>query len=148
MLLLELLGSSVVWKWTTKPTLYVARASFNVGSHRYVVTFEQDYMRTGVPTGHETYTSQYLCYFRLKTVSKKRSEDITGTGNALIVFSTVIDIIKAFRQIMPYSAIVFFSREPSRTSLYKTILSRRFTNIAFEQKGDAMFTIPPIRQSA
>ena len=49
---------------------------------------------------------------------------ITGTGNELQVFSTVLDVMKDFAAQHSPGAFGFSAHEPSRIRLYNKIMSR------------------------
>lgn len=55
-------------------------------------------------------------------IGNKRSQDITGTGNAAQVFSTVLSGIKQWLDRMKPDAFALSAREPSRQSLYRRML--------------------------
>lgn len=76
--------------------------------------------------------------------------DITGTGNAATVFSTVMTIVKKhYSQYRKYvSAYVFSAKEPSRVRLYKTIAERMKKELRFktvskyrDSDGDTVFEV-------
>ena len=55
-------------------------------------------------------------------VGNKRSQDITGTGNAAQVFSTVLSGIKQWLAKVNPDSFALSAREPSRQSLYRRML--------------------------
>lgn len=55
-------------------------------------------------------------------VGNKRSQDITGTGNAAQVFSTVLSGIQQWLDRVKPDAFALSAREPSRQSLYRRML--------------------------
>lgn len=55
-------------------------------------------------------------------VGNQRSQDITGTGNAAQVFSTVLSGIKQWISQVNPDAFALSAREPSRQSLYRRLL--------------------------
>lgn len=55
-------------------------------------------------------------------MGNKRSQDITGTGNAAQVFSTVLSGIKQWLDRVKPDAFALSAREPSRQSLYRRML--------------------------
>mgnify|MGYP007044124281 FL=1 len=109
----ESLDSAVPWRWTNKDQ-YTYIATFRVKDATYTVliddvsggwelTFKLSHLSGGKP-GHDPY-------------------GVTGSGGEYAVFSTVIDIIKAFiREIQPMK-IIFSAKEASRKRLYKTLLA-------------------------
>jgi len=55
-------------------------------------------------------------------VGNKRSQDITGTGNAAQVFSTVLSGIRQWLDRVKPDAFALSAREPNRQSLYRRML--------------------------
>ena len=53
---------------------------------------------------------------------KKKTQDITGTGDAIQVFSTVLNGIKQWMNKVNPDAFILSAREPSRQSLYRRML--------------------------
>lgn len=144
MLLTEIFDKTVPWKWVTKPTPYVGRASFGVGDNKYVVTFEQDYMVVGVPTPDSGPTTQFLCRFRQTNTSKSKQFAITGAGHAFVVFGTVLEIIDAFKSAQPQASIRLTAEEPSRVRLYSRLLPSRYPGTNIEREGKyTIYTLPP-----
>lgn len=144
MLLTELFDTVVPWKWSTKPTAYVGRASFSIGENKYIVSFEQDYMVVGVPVDGEP-TKQFLCRFRQANANKTAQFSITGAGNATLVFSTVLRIIDAFHAAQPQASIRFTAEEPSRVKLYSRLMGKMYPGTEIKHEGKyTVYTIPPL----
>lgn len=55
-------------------------------------------------------------------MGNKKSQDITGTGNAAQVFATVLSGIKQWMDKVKPDAFALSAREPSRQSLYRKML--------------------------
>jgi hypothetical protein len=69
---------------------------------------------------------------------------LTQAGNAPQIFSTVLDIIKNFRQSNPHTMLRFAAKEPSRISLYKRMAKRLATSVhtyVDGATGQTIFTI-------
>lgn len=89
----------------------------------------------------EPYVS--LEFYSNKEEEEKPNYDITGSGDAYGVFSTIVAIIKDYissENIDPNMKLVFTGKEKSRTKLYKTML--RKYNIPYSEKE-----VPPYQGS-
>jgi hypothetical protein len=133
--LTELLNTVQQWEWLDKgPTTY--QALFSIEGRKYQVIFEYR------SEGGEDY---YEFTFKLLGADGN-GYGITGTGNELTVFATVLDILKAFVKLRPENRIVFAAKEESRKKLYGRLLSQLATRLpgyTSAPYGDDMYVIAP-----
>ena len=119
MKLFEVLDRAVEWEWTTEPLPNTSSCSaiFHVGEDKdeYHVKF----YRMPIYFDNKRYDYWELLFF-YRDKDGKDHEDITGTGHALEVFSTVSTIAKDFVKKADPKLFAFASRrrETSRVKLY------------------------------
>lgn len=70
---------------------------------------------------------------------KKLTQNITGTGDANLVFSTVLNGIKQWMSSAKPDAFVLSAREPNRQSLYRRMLKMLPKNWQVEDLGTTFF---------
>lgn len=112
--LFELLDMPLPWKWIRK--LKSWDASFSVNDKKYFVRFT-----IAAPNTWEMYFWLYGARRHANELGlvSKTGLDITGTGDAVKVFSTVKSILEAFIKTVNPDDIFFTSdEEPSRVKLY------------------------------
>lgn len=129
----------------TRDTLTVKHYKFNINDMEYLVTFNRDIFND--------VESEWECAFRFITGSNDEAKfKITNTGNYMIVFATVISIMKDFLKTFDnlIGSIIFTAniREPSRIKLYDTMMSKfklTFPNLYFKREytigSDVLYTI-------
>jgi len=131
----ELFRSPSNWEWgNTGPSRAVA--DFTVGEipYKFSATLEN------------TEDKSWTILFR--TVSAKslsKEYGISGTGNASVVFSTVLDIMKSFLDTYKgmVDKLIFSADEPSRQKLYQHMIERLLPDAQVERKGyDFIVTLP------
>ena len=123
MILLEVLNKSVPFNWTDAST-----AVFMAGDVEYTVVYQPDHISYDGPG--------YYMDFYARGGKVRATQGITGTGNELVVFSTVVEITKQFVQKERVQILAFSAHEPSRVKLYDALV-RRF-------KGSASLEIRPL----
>lgn len=114
------------------------RASFNIGDYVYRVymdtteTSASPAFTLGGPV--ESFPQIWDITFSVSPITGRgdgwgEEDDITGTGNAIAVFSTVIDIIQETVKSHNIQNLYFTAHEPSRIKLYDRMAKH------FESKG-------------
>ena len=93
--------------WTAEDVQYV----FTAG-HSYSYTYAASY--TGIDI-------QVKGKFQTIIFSGGGSTSITGTGNAPLIFSTIVKIFESYLRIVKPLAFSFTAAEPSRKKLYHTL---------------------------
>lgn len=112
MQLKELFDRRSDWYWSKNLEDYKT-ATFPVGDKIYDVTFEED--REG----------EWWVEFGLKKEgAHKKKFDVTGSGDELLVFTTVLGVIEEFIQRLKPTELSFNAAEPSRQKLYKRMVQR------------------------
>lgn len=135
MYLTELFTQATQWEYKiNQPDKIVA--SFKIDPYIYRVYMNKDLGRLAPPAIElggptETFEEIWSVTFSVSDPSLPGSEgmemdDITDTGNAIAVFSTVIDIIETTVEQYNIPNLYFTSEEPSRTKLYNR-MSKQFT---------------------
>tara|TARA_R110000744_G_C18992366_1_gene520729 strand:+ start:99 stop:554 length:456 start_codon:yes stop_codon:yes gene_type:complete len=133
----EVLDRPLKWKeFTKQPT--AREASFDVGEYGYNI-------RVLIPKNAPNMMKTIGVEFTLGSeggVSKGQGQkhDILKTGNAGVVFATVIDYIKHVVKDEKAERILFSGKEQSRRSLYNAILKRMMKMgiiKRFENNGDS-----------
>lgn len=115
----EVLNKPVAWRWTNKDQ-YNWSASFRVGDASYEVWIDNNS------------SDDWELIFRLSHLIGNpdvSAYGITKTGGELAVFSTVIDVLKAFIRERSPVRIWFTAKEDSRKRLYKAFLALVSRNI-------------------
>jgi hypothetical protein len=102
MKIVESFDSTTSWEWDESDYTGLRIAKFEVAGNRYMVM---------------------IAGMRAKMVSFElvgRGQGITGTGSAMTVFSTVLDILRDFIRTDKPASFAFEARknQPSRVSLY------------------------------
>lgn len=124
---------SIKWKWDYK-SVSEAEATFVVGDIQYRF---YAYTSSGAPTSWDV-------EFRVEggdNVSNRFG--ITGTGNAAIVMSTVVAILKEFLQIYKnkVTKLTFSAKERSRIDLYARMVRRLLPTWTSSKQGIHDFTL-------
>jgi len=121
MYLTELFNRAVDWKYTNVESKH-SRAEFNVDEYEYTVDFMNNHEINSISLGGPAEDFKDLWEVNFTTYSKALGsrDDITGTGNTIAVFSTVINIVESTIKQQDIQSLVFTSDsdEPSRISLY------------------------------
>ena len=128
----ELFSTVIEWQWYSKTASYMD-ATFRVDDVNYTVYFS-DEERPKSNTWQVEFSASG------KHVKSEQGYKLTGSGNAALIFSTVIDIIKDFRTRHPTVSLVFTAEEPSRESLYAAIVKKMSPSAVIH---NGTFTIPP-----
>ena len=108
-------------------------ATFAINDKKYIVEF------TNSGRG------EYIVDFYLVLDNHKWDSGITNTGDAFIIFSTVLAIINEFvRRTRPFLGLEFTASEPSRQKLYQHLI-RKFASSGWdtEQPYPNTFIIRP-----
>ena len=136
----EILDKPLKWKeFIKQPTR--RQASFDVGDFGYVITILISDQGIAKRMGEKAKMSVEFTLGSEGGVSKGQGQkhDILKTGNAGVVFATVIDYTKHVVKQENIGTILFSGKEESRKSLYKTILKRMvklgLIKGGFEQDG-------------
>ena len=124
-ILLELFDRKVEWE-ILLDTRSAVRAQFVLGELVYEVTIDgQRSMNIELEEPHEMFDDIWEIHFALHGHIDQRtfhsSTKVTGTGNSILVFSTVIDIIKyavESKNIQTLN-IIADADQPTRVKLYK-----------------------------
>jgi len=127
MKLFEIFNDTQDWNWLSQTNdRWIAEAE--VDKYTYRITFNdisEDELRNhwGVTRPVE---NSWWVMFQLYSFEGKTLNDygITGTGNELQVFSTVLDVMKDFADRHSPGAFGFSAHESSRIKLYNKIMSR------------------------
>lgn len=117
----EVLNKPVPWQWYNKDK-YNYSAKFRVGDASYEVWLDNN----TVPYGDNFHQDDWELVFRLSHLVGNpdvSAYGITKTGGELVVFSTVIEIVKAFVREKQPGRIWFTAKEESRKRLYKAFLA-------------------------
>jgi len=136
----EILDKPLKWKeFIKQPTR--RQASFDVGDFGYVITILISDQGIAKRMGEKAKMSVEFTLGSEGGVAKGQGQkhDILKTGNAGVVFATVIDYTKHVVKQENIGTILFSGKEESRKSLYKTILKRMvklgLIKGGFEQDG-------------
>lgn len=110
----ELFERPLPIKWSKTP-MGDLKGNFTVNNKNYILTMVQG----------DSYMPWEIKFELIDPISGKKLQNLTGTGDAMQVFSTVIKGIKFFLDKYKPDAFVLTAsdREPSRISLYKRLLS-------------------------
>ena len=129
MFIAELFNRSADWKFDSSRL----RATFKVDDYQYIVDFMKDHEinKLKLDNPPEVFKDLWEVNFTLYSSSHTAADNITGTGNAIVVFSTVFEIAKTVIKEQNIQNLVFTSEinEPSRAKLYN-----RMAN-AFAKEG-------------
>lgn len=134
MLLNELFSSALPWEWE-----YIdiaggeARATFSTNDTPYYIAFY-----------HMTGKTHWIVEFGVEGMPTSKGTGITGSGQASMVLATVIDCIRDFvKQAKPVE-LSFSATEPSRQSLYRTMIRRLgYAPTIDDMDGAELYTIRP-----
>lgn len=118
----ELFDTPAVWGWQRK-TNDLCTAIFNVDNHSYKFTAE------------EYYPGSWSIGFA-KTDAGRYEYGVTNTGNAALVMSTIVDIMKDFFHQYSPRQISFTADEPSRQKLYLRMITNMLPSWIVDQKAD------------
>ena len=132
----ELFDAPAKWGWKiTNPSGGIAQ--FKIGKCNY--KFGAMKLPSTLGYGHNAYKIN----FTNESVELDKSHEITGTGNSAAVFSTVLDIVKDFKQKYSPKMVLFSAAEPNRKSLYKRIAKTVFPE--FEIYDENVYTIAKMK---
>lgn len=116
MLLNELFNQPLPWKWTTTDDGEFA-AEFSTEKVPYWVSFIRHDMA-------DTDADLWDVEFGVDGITYTKSLEVTGSGDASIVFATVIDIIQAFIRTHRAIILMFSAQGASRNKLYARLSKR------------------------
>ena len=130
MLLTELFSGPSTWKWTEDSQRY-AQAVFAVDDLRFEVSIQlAPQHRTAAQVPSVDPTRVWIVEFGLiNGPGNHYAFDITGTGKAVVVFATVVALLKEFAKARGVAAYQFSAGEPSRRRLYDRLASRLGTSV-------------------
>lgn len=125
----ELFSPGKNWQWEFRGS-EEAVAKFNINGINYT-WFAYTYIRDN--------PNRWEIAFRIEDKKKlkgKTAYDASGTGNEMEVFSTVVDITRAFLEQYKdkVKQITFNSKGESRTSLYTKMVKRLLPNWSMETR--------------
>ncbi len=129
----ELFRSPTDWEWfNTGP--YRAVADFEVGDVPYI--FSAELLNPKAKAWHIS--------FKAKGDEYSNEYGVLGTGNASLVFSTVLDIMRDFLKTYKgnVSTLKFSADEPSRIKLYSRMIDRLLPNSEVEKGKGGSFVVP------
>jgi len=89
--------------------------------------------------------TEYEVEFKNLSVPSAESQDITGTGNASLVFATILHGIKQWLNTVKPASFMLGAREPSRQKLYKRLLRMLPRNYEVEDFG-SLFNVNDTNQ--
>jgi hypothetical protein len=124
MKLLELFERNADWHWLSPAEdpfdgMMERVAGFEVDGVQYIAGFGQYPMEPGA----------YMFGFVANVDGEWKENEIgTGASNAMLVFTTVMDIIGAFLQESS-PPVLFVGSVPNRAPIYKRLLKRRETEL-------------------
>lgn len=122
MILNELFDNPIPWKWVSKNE-HNWEAGFDIGNMKYALTC--------------AFAFQFVV-IRFETRATGDT-GITGTGNEIAVFATVIDIVKEIIDVPTVKTIVFTAKEKSRQKLYNRLVKlfeKMGWSVSTNEKGD------------
>jgi hypothetical protein len=128
MYLMELFTQPIQWEYDTHKNDRIA-ASFIIDDFKYRVYMGYDSSGSfGLGGPEEIFPKMWEVSFSIAPVTSLgdgdgEADDITGTGNAIKVFSTVIDIIQTTAENLDIQHLFFTADEPSRIKLYDRMAS-------------------------
>lgn len=127
--LTELFQNKLEWKWTEIETLY-SKAEVDLPDERPLDIYFEKHSNHSIPSeiilDHPQIKNEALWHI---VFDVDRNLGITGSGQAFIILSVVIDIINDFVRKVDPKVLYFTSKEPSRVKLYTRLLSK-FKNTA------------------
>jgi len=163
MRLVELFDKVVKWKWRSKPGFFRTWADFTTDSGDQYSVGVVDERINGV---RDLYQNNEDAQFLLSDLDGKdkvinaefalrgkgsslgaeydeAKHGITGTGNAYVVLSTVINIIEDYIKNNPAKYLRIVAEEPSRRKLYARMVRAmsKKTVYTFENEGNKVFLI-------
>ena len=121
----------------TRDTSTTKLYTFNIGPLEYLVSFNRGSI--------DNEESEWECVFRFITESDDEAKfKITNTGNQMLIFATVIEImrnfIKKFNSLILLIEFTADKNEPSRVKLYNHLCSKfksEFPEFIFKRVGTA-----------
>lgn len=128
------------------------RAFFQIGDLNYLVVFRNvgnGKIPWPTPDGISERNNGIITVISFAQVKESGLDDgITKTGNAMMVFGTVIEIILEYVEKHKPRKVLFDSKEPSRNKLYRALIKKLapvmeingYTNLEpFEHSGTLNF---------
>lgn len=100
--------------------------SFNIKNKRYVIRMVRD-----------EHTPWEISFDLIK--GKTSTQDVTGTGDAALVFSTVLNGIKEWMRSVNPESFAISARESNRQSLYRKMLKMLPKNWVIDDLGTTFF---------
>ena len=128
MFIAELFNRPVQYEFT-KDLSYKMIAEFRIDDYNYEVHVKGEGLAPGftlggpIETFDNVWEASFTTSFEHDTQSSYKQDQVTGTGNAIAVFSTVIDIINEAVAQKNIQHIYFsaMTTEPSRVKLYNRL---------------------------
>ena len=114
----ELFDRTTEWHWEEKEQGHWG-ASFTINNIEYIVILAEEPVYNK-QTGEYDDNNVWAVEFQDPTADDPHG--ITGKGNAQLVFATVIEILKNFKQSNPEATLHFTAKEPSRQKLYNRLI--------------------------
>lgn len=128
----ELFEPGRVWNWK-KTDSTKARATFEVGGVNYIAEFNDASFEYD---DGAWYVEFYVDTDKNTEIDSLEKYELTGTGNSVQVFSTMVSIIKAFLSYYHnVSLLVFEAHTASRRKLYYSIVKRILPNWEIYNNG-------------
>lgn len=148
MFLAELFDKTLPWEWVQSPKpIVVKSARFDTpNGQQFTVDFIAK-REPNTPRDLINFKKAEVEFYTLKKGRGMGSVDITGKGESLLVFATVLEITKEFMSTFPKAEITFSAAEdePTRIKLYDRLI-KRFAPNAKSSSGyvGTEYTIPAI----
>lgn len=115
MILSEILSQPLNYSWDDRNK----EGRFTIAGKEYIISFIREY-----PLPKNIWTVEFVMT-QDRSNRVKSTIDITGTGDAYAVFSTIHAIIKDFIEMENPSYLIFYAMEPSRQKLYDRIVAKQ-----------------------
>jgi len=131
MFITELFTKTIPWQYTGTVTDNDHRAEFSSGGFAYIVDITDFHHRVEMGGPHEEFKNVFSVTFTQYSEKEGSVDSITGSGNAIAILTTVMEIMKDVIEIENIQTFMFTAdnREPSRVKLYNRMASQ------LEKKG-------------
>lgn len=148
MLLREMFDKVLPWEWIQHDQGEdVARFDLS-DKTGYTVTFEKQHGRVGM----DNWSASFERYEIGANNRLSNSAKITGTGQSMSVFGTVVDIVKDFMKSKDPNQLMFTAdkQEPSRVALYRRMVkmfpSNKYEVEQYADGVDEYFLVKKIKE--
>lgn len=146
MFLVELFDKALPWQWVQSPKQVVIKsADFYTPKEQHMVV-DFIYKRQPDEARDPNKVNRVEVEFCSKDKSGWCETDITGKGEELPIFSTVLEIVDAFLTEFPHVELTFTAStsEPSRMALYDRLVKRMAPNATSRPPayGEKRYDIP------